>query len=139
MLCCLCYFLASLFCSFNLGEQSYWYWLAPSMRVGKTVPSLAGWCLTGSEISFFHLISFFHSFLIELTNFPSSHHLFSATYLPSEVLFWLKFSSFRNFLDPNRREYFSRKAVLQRGNNSTLFCLRYTCQAAFLEEPGYNA
>lgn len=110
MLCCLCYFLASLFCSFNLGEQSYWYWLAPSMRVGKTVPSLAGWCLTGSKISFFSPYFLFYSFLNELTNFPSSHHLFSATYLPSEVLFWLKFSSFCNFLDPNRREYFSRKA-----------------------------
>lgn len=139
MLCCLCYFLASLFCSLNLSEYRYCSWLAPSMRTGIAVPSLAAWCLTGSEISFFFSPYFlFQSFLNELVSFPSSHYLFATTYLPSEVLFWLKFPRFHNSLDPNRKEYFSRKAVLQCGNNSSLFCLRYTCQAAFLEEPRYN-
>lgn len=60
---------------------------------------------------------FFHCFFSMNRQASLVHNIFATRYLPSEVLYWLKFQRFDNSLD---RKHFSTKATFQHGSNSSL-------------------
>lgn len=82
--------------------------------------------LTGSEV--FHLTSFFILFSTNWQTF-----LVHAVFLQLHICLLKCYFGIILSIQPIQNN-FSRKAVLQCGSTLSLFCLRYTCQAVFLEE-----